>query len=58
MSGVAMCPNSPTANVTALLARGNAGLFAGTPTDFSETDGAIYRTLALPNLRTPNYDSR
>lgn len=58
VSGVAMCPYSPQANVTALLARGNAGLFAGAPTDFSGADGAIYRTLAAPSLRTHQYDSR
>ncbi|KAK0086292.1 hypothetical protein PV325_003438 [Microctonus aethiopoides] len=58
VSGVAMCPYSPHANVTALLARGNAGLFAGAPTDFSGTDGAIYRTLAAPSLITHQYDSR
>ncbi|XP_011301281.1 semaphorin-5A isoform X2 [Fopius arisanus] len=58
VSGVAMCPYSPHANVTALLARGNAGLFAGAPTDFSGADAAIYRTLASPSLRTHQYDSR
>ncbi|XP_035740718.1 semaphorin-5A-like isoform X1 [Vespa mandarinia] len=59
MSGVAMCPYSPHANVTALLARGpSGGLFAGAPTDFSGSDPAIYRTLASPNLRTHQYDSR
>ncbi|XP_043266861.1 semaphorin-5A isoform X2 [Venturia canescens] len=58
VSGVAMCPYSPHANVTALLARGNAGLFAGSSTDFSGADPAIYRTLASPNLRTHQYDSR
>ncbi|XP_011497414.1 PREDICTED: semaphorin-5B [Ceratosolen solmsi marchali] len=59
MSGVAMCPYSPHSNVTALLARGQSGgLFAGTPTDFSGADTAIYRTLASPNLRTRQYDSK
>ncbi|CAD6215680.1 GSCOCG00000493001-RA-CDS [Cotesia congregata] len=58
VSGVAMCPYSPQANVTALLAKENAGLFAGAPTDFSGTDGTIYRTLASPSLRTQQYDSR
>lgn len=58
VSGVAMCPYSPQANVTALLAKENAGLFAGAPTDFSGTDGTIYRTLAAPSLRTQQYDSR
>ncbi|XP_015592204.1 semaphorin-5A [Cephus cinctus] len=59
VSGVAMCPYSPHANVTALLARGpSGGLFAGAPTDFSGADPAIYRTLASPNLRTHQYDSR
>ncbi|XP_015110024.1 semaphorin-5A isoform X1 [Diachasma alloeum] len=57
-SGIAICPYSPQANVTALLARGNAGLFAGAPTDFSGADAAIYRTLASPILRTPQYESR
>ncbi|XP_076394986.1 semaphorin 5c isoform X2 [Megachile rotundata] len=59
MSGVAMCPYSPRANVTALLARGSTGgLFTGAPTDFSGADAAICRTLAPPNLRTHQYDSR
>ncbi|XP_023288888.1 semaphorin-5A, partial [Orussus abietinus] len=59
VSGVAMCPYSPHANVTALLARGpSGGLFAGAPTDFSGSDPAIYRTLASPSLRTHQYDSR
>lgn len=59
MSGVAMCPYSPHANVTALLARGSSGgLFTGAPTDFSGADPAICRTLAPPNLRTHQYDSR
>ncbi|XP_020295155.1 semaphorin-5A isoform X2 [Pseudomyrmex gracilis] len=58
MSGVAMCPYSPHANVTALLSRGSLGLFAGTPTDFSGADPAIYRTLAPPSLRTQQYDSK
>ncbi|XP_011693296.1 PREDICTED: semaphorin-5B [Wasmannia auropunctata] len=59
MSGVAMCPYSPHANVTALLSRGQSGgLFAGAPTDFSGADPAIYRTLATPNLRTRQYDSK
>ncbi|XP_024887509.1 semaphorin-5A [Temnothorax curvispinosus] len=59
MSGVAMCPYSPHANVTALLSRGpSGGLFAGAPTDFSGADPAIYRTLASPNLRTRQYDSK
>ncbi|RLU22473.1 hypothetical protein DMN91_004751 [Ooceraea biroi] len=59
MSGVAMCPYSPHANVTALLSRGpTGGLFAGAPTDFSGADPAIYRTLASPNLRTRQYDSK
>ncbi|KAG5319898.1 SEM5B protein, partial [Acromyrmex heyeri] len=58
MSGVAMCPYSPHANVTALLSRGpSGGLFAGARTDFSGADPAIYRTLASPNLRTRQYDS-
>lgn len=59
MSGVAMSPYSPHANVTALLARGpTGGLFTGAPTDFSGSDPAICRTLASPNLRTHQYDSR
>ncbi|KYQ51466.1 hypothetical protein ALC60_09464, partial [Trachymyrmex zeteki] len=59
MSGVAMCPYSPHANVTALLSRGpSGGLFAGARTDFSGADPAIYRTLASPNLRTRQYDSK
>lgn len=59
MSGAAMCPYSPRANVTALLARGpTGGLFTGAPTDFSGADPAICRTLASPNLRTHQYDSR
>ncbi|KOC59161.1 Semaphorin-5B [Habropoda laboriosa] len=59
MSGIAMCPYSPRANVTALLARGpTGGLFTGAPTDFSGADPAICRTLATPNLRTHQYDSR
>ncbi|XP_076296045.1 semaphorin 5c isoform X1 [Lasioglossum baleicum] len=59
MPGVAMCPYSPHANVTALLARGpTGGLFTGAPTDFSGADPAICRTLASPNLRTHQYDSR
>ncbi|XP_044004864.1 semaphorin-5A isoform X2 [Aphidius gifuensis] len=58
VSGVAMAPHSPASNVTALLARSNGGLFSGTPLDFSSTDAAIYRTLASPNLRTQQYDSR
>ncbi|KAG7200791.1 hypothetical protein KM043_003165 [Ampulex compressa] len=58
MPGVAMCPYSPRANVTALLARGpSGGLFAGAPADFSGADPAIYRTLASPILRTRQYDS-
>ncbi|XP_033342636.2 semaphorin 5c [Megalopta genalis] len=59
MSGVAMCPYSPHANVTALLARGpTGGLFTGAPSDFSGADSAICRFLASPNLRTHQYDSR
>ncbi|XP_017889884.1 semaphorin-5A [Ceratina calcarata] len=61
MSGAAMCPYSPRANVTALLTRGpTRGLFTGAPTDFSGADPAICRTLASPNpnLRTHQYDSR
>ncbi|XP_032687927.1 semaphorin-5B isoform X2 [Odontomachus brunneus] len=59
MLGVAMCPYSPHANVTALFSRGPAGgLFAGTSTDFSGADTAIYRTLVSPNLRTQQYDSK
>ncbi|XP_011264749.2 semaphorin-5A [Camponotus floridanus] len=59
MAGVAMCPYSPHANVTALLSRGpSGGLFAGGSTDFSGADSAIYRTLASPNLRTRQYDSK
>ncbi|KAL0132032.1 hypothetical protein PUN28_000065 [Cardiocondyla obscurior] len=59
MPGVAMCPYSPHANVTALLSRGpSGGLFAGAPTDFSGADPAICRTLASPNLRTRQYDSK
>lgn len=59
MSGVAMCPYSPHANVTALLSRGPpGGLFAGASTDFSGADPTIYRTLASPNLRTRQYDSK
>lgn len=58
MSGVAMCPYSPHANVTALLARGpTGGLFTGAPTDFTGADPAICRTLASPSLRTHQYDS-
>ncbi|XP_014203695.1 semaphorin-5B [Copidosoma floridanum] len=58
-SGVAMCPYSPYSNVTALLVRGpSGGLFAGTPTEFSGSDAAIYRTTVLPNLRTRQYDSK
>ncbi|XP_014488967.1 PREDICTED: semaphorin-5B isoform X2 [Dinoponera quadriceps] len=59
MLGVAMCPYSPHANVTALFSRGpSGGLFAGTSTDFSGADRAIYRTLVSPNLRTLQYDSK
>ncbi|XP_011154550.1 semaphorin-5B isoform X2 [Harpegnathos saltator] len=59
MSGKAMCPYSPYANVTAYFSRGpSGGLFAGTPTDFSGTDKAIYRTLVSPNIRTLYYDSK
>ncbi|KAL6262936.1 hypothetical protein P5V15_005724 [Pogonomyrmex californicus] len=59
MSGVAMCPYSPHTNVTALLSRGpSGGLFAGASTDFSGADSTIYRTLASPNLRTQQYDSK
>ncbi|XP_058797788.1 semaphorin-5A [Phymastichus coffea] len=58
LTGIAMCPYSPHSNVTALLARApSGGLFTGTPTDFSGTDTAIYRTLVSPNLRTRQYDS-
>ena len=54
-----MCPYSPRANVTTILARGSSGgLFAGAPTDFSGADSAIYRTLVSPNLRTHQYDSK
>ncbi|XP_046600130.1 semaphorin-5B isoform X1 [Neodiprion lecontei] len=59
MAGVAMCPYSPHANVTALLAMGpSGGLFAGAPTDFAGAHPAIYRTLATPILRTHQYDPR
>lgn len=59
MAGVAMCPYSPHSNVTALLAREQpGGLFAGTQTDFSGADTAIYRSLAPPHLRTRQYDSK
>ncbi|KAL7301189.1 hypothetical protein TKK_0006159 [Trichogramma kaykai] len=59
IAGVAMCPYSPHSNVTALLSRGpGGGLFAGTPTDFSGADTAIYRSLVTPHLRTRQYDSK
>ena len=58
--GVARCPYSPEANVTALLTR-SGHYFAGSPMDFSGADPAISRSLAgvtSSTIRTKQFDSK
>ncbi|XP_050679384.1 semaphorin-5B [Leptidea sinapis] len=58
--GVANCPHNPHSNVTAVLSS-TGEYYAGTPTDFTSSDTAIYRSRgASPYdpgmLRTTQYD--
>lgn len=58
--GVAHCPYSPEANVTALLTR-SGQYFVGSSTDFSGTDSAIIRSdtgKTKSMTRTQQYDSK
>jgi chondroitin sulfate proteoglycan 4 len=58
--GVARCPYSPEANVTALLTR-SGHYFIGSPMDFSGADPAISRSLAGGSgstVRTKQFDSK
>ncbi|XP_018916719.2 semaphorin 5c [Bemisia tabaci] len=57
--GVAKCPHSPHANITALMTAGGQ-YFVGTPTNFAGADYAIIRDAGanLPYLRTQQYDNR
>ncbi|XP_069679507.1 semaphorin 5c [Periplaneta americana] len=60
VKGVARCPYSPQANVTALLTR-SGQYFAGSPLDFSGTDLAISRTsteISGSTIRTKQFDSK
>jgi chondroitin sulfate proteoglycan 4 len=58
--GVARCPYSPEANITALLTR-SGHYFAGSPMDFSGADPAISRSLTgvtSSTIRTKQFDSK
>jgi chondroitin sulfate proteoglycan 4 len=58
--GVARCPYSPEANVSALLTR-SGHYFVGSPMDFSGADPAISRSLtgvSGSTLRTKQFDSK
>ncbi|XP_075984423.1 semaphorin 5c [Anticarsia gemmatalis] len=60
VTGVANCPYNPHSNVTAILAT-NGEYYAGTPTDFTSSDTAIFRSQGAAlrdagTLRTTQYD--
>ncbi|XP_066996940.2 semaphorin 5c [Anabrus simplex] len=57
VKGVAKCPFSPKANITALLTR-SGHYFVGSPMDFSGADPAIYRSMSPVALRTNQYNSK
>ena len=57
VKGVAKCPYSPQANVTALLTA-NGHYYAGSPMDFSGADPAISKTISGTTIRTKQFDSK
>ncbi|KAJ9581072.1 hypothetical protein L9F63_023751, partial [Diploptera punctata] len=57
LKGVAKCPYSPQANVTALMTS-NGQYYAGTPMDFAGGDQAISRSLSGMTIRTKQSDSK